>query len=142
MELIYGVMGLIVARLLERKKMQVAVIAHAVLFIVISFFLLLIPESGYIADFARLIFTEKGYGSLRYALVEDALCLEPAMNLLGLAEIIVVLLSLVIVMAVIAGEGAGDRAESGTTVFPRNEAVPEDKPVYGKIYLKYCRLLN
>lgn len=60
MELIYGVMGLIVARLLERKKMQVAVIAHAVLFIVISFFLLLIPESGYIADFARLIFTEKG----------------------------------------------------------------------------------
>ena len=139
MELIYGVMGLIVARLLERKKMQVAVIAHAVLFIVISFFLLLIPESGYIADFARLIFTEKGYGSLRYALVEDALFLEPAMNLLGLAEIIVVLLSLVIVMA---GEGAGDRAESGTTVFPRNDVVPEDKPVYGKIYLKYCRLLN
>lgn len=142
MEVLYAFMGLIVARLLEKRKLRSATVAHAVLFVIVAFFMLLIPDSGYIAEFSKAILSEEAFRALRFALVEDAVFLAPAVNILGFAEILIVLISLLIVVAVIASDTKPAVREKAIAVCPKTAAVRRIPCIAGKIYLKYCRILS
>ena len=50
---VFIIMGIITARLLEKRRMRIAAVAHAVFFILFGFFILLIPEKGVFAVLAE-----------------------------------------------------------------------------------------
>ena len=69
---VFIIMGIITARLLEKRRMRIAAVAHAVFFILFGFFILLIPEKGGLAVLAERLLGEKAYATLRAVMTENS----------------------------------------------------------------------
>ena len=65
----YLIVGIITARFLEKRRMRAATVLHTVLFLLIAFLLLIIPENGWATDGLRSILGERGYAALREAVI-------------------------------------------------------------------------
>ena len=139
---VFIIMGIITARLLEKRRMRIAAVAHAVFFILFGFFILLIPEKGGFAVLAERLLGEKAYATLRAVMTENS---GVTVSIAALIEIFVLAGNIAVLT------GAAVSIEERASKEPRGEPLTgmPVRPVGAETdsdrrprWLVFCRLIN
>ena len=137
----YLIVGIITARFLEKRRMRAGTVLYTILFLLIAFLLLLIPEGGWAADVSRKLYGEQIYGELREILVVPGALSELSLTAALVAEGICLAMFLFSIYAAIAditekipAEPKGERVE---------EAIENGYQAYfcdNTVWLRLCRI--
>ena len=136
---------MITARFLEKRRMRTATVMHALLFAVILSLYLFLPNGGGFAALGERIFSHEAYCAIQDALNARTPFFGVCLSAVGVIEAVLFLLAVVaaIVLFVQLTESA---AVTLKDIFgaPSAEGVrPYRRPFFvGRIFLRYCRLLN
>ena len=137
----YLAVGLITARFLEKRRMRAATVLHTILFVLIAFLLLLIPEKGGIAELTRAMYGEETYEALREAFITPVRMLGVSLSAALIAEGICLAMFVVTMIALIKGiaEKIGEQPKAeqvGESPLASYEGVTRIE----EVWLKLCRI--
>ena len=133
---VFIIMGIITARLLEKRRMRIAAVAHVV------FFILLIPEKGGFAVLAERLLGEKAYATLRSVMTENSgvtVSIAALIEIFVLAGNIAVLIGAAVSIEERASKEPRGEPLTGMPVRPVGAETDSDRRPR---WLVFCRLIN